>query len=122
MYFEHLLTSWKTGAPMAPSFQGSRVASVEAIEVIFNQAMLTVDDMVMALETIHGSFLIKDWAAHGSAVDPRRFFRIWILPHPWNTPALVIHNLQPPWFSGSMVQDRSSFESHILAHAGVCWA
>eukprot|EP00438_Fugacium_kawagutii_P003728 Skav234632 [mRNA] locus=scaffold1609:25974:27201:+ [translate_table: standard] len=30
------------------------------VEVIFNQAMQTVDDMVMALETIHGNFLIKD--------------------------------------------------------------
>ena len=30
------------------------------VEVIFNPAMQTVDDMVMALETIQGGFLIKD--------------------------------------------------------------
>ena len=29
-------------------------------QVIFNPAMQTVDDMVMALETIQGGFLIKE--------------------------------------------------------------
>ena len=43
-------------APAMPSLR----AIDGNVEVIFNPAMQTVDDMAMALETVQGSFLIKE--------------------------------------------------------------